>query len=280
MTGEDERQVNRGQFSLGEDTTAIRKYPLAAQPVATLLLRNNERPQPLRRGRALFWSLMRALLVPCVSAVLLIASSSAADPIGFSFDPFSTGPARDPWRIEWPSGTEASAPAVPFAPLRFAPQRFDQDAGQPLHAVAVEHSNAYQTRAKIHKYASFATLPLFAAELALGQSLNGSNDSKKGAHAVVGAGIVGLFGVNTITGAWNLFGEGRQDKEGRTLRLVHGLLMMAADVGFLATTVTAPSTGQRGALTFEADRNTHRNLAIASVSVGTVGYLMMLFGNR
>jgi hypothetical protein len=157
---------------------------------------------------------------------------------------------------------------------------FHQDGAQPVHAAAIEHSDAYQTRAKIHKYASFATLPLFAAEVALGQSLDGSNDSKKSAHAVVGAGIVGLFGVNTVTGAWNLFGEGRQDKEGRTLRLVHGLLMMAADVGFLATTASAPSTGRTGAVAFDANKTTHRNLAIASVSVGTAGYLMMLFGSR
>jgi hypothetical protein len=159
---------------------------------------------------------------------------------------------------------------------------FEQDtAQQPVHPTAIEHSDAYRTRAKIHKYASFATLPLFAAELALGQSLDGTNDgSKKGAHAAVGAGIVGLFAVNTVTGAWNMFGEGRRDTEGRTLRLVHALLMMAADVGFVATTLSAPSTGQKGAPTFESDRRTHRNLAIASVSVGTAGYLIMLLGNR
>jgi hypothetical protein len=222
---------------------------------------------------------MRPLFTPCVAAVLLVASSAAADPIGPSFDLFSNGPARDPWHIWWPSAAEESAPALAAASLSFPAALFEQDS-QPVHTAAVEHSSAYQMRAKIHKYASVATLPLFAAEVALGQSLDGSNDSKKGAHAVVGAGIVGLFAVNTVTGVWNMFGEGRQDKEGRTLRLVHGLLMMAADVGFLATTASAPSTGQKGALTFEADKTTHRNLAIASVSVGTVGYLMMLFGNR
>jgi hypothetical protein len=83
-----------------------------------------------------------------------------------------------------------------------------------------------------------------------------------------------------VTGAWNLFGEGRQDKEGRTLRLVHGLLMMAADAGFVATTLSAPSDHRSGASTFDADRTKHRNLAIASVSVGTAGYLLMLFGNH
>ena len=222
---------------------------------------------------------MRALILSLASAVL-IAASVAADPIDRSFNLFSTQPAKDPWRIAWPSSTDESAPLVPSAGLGLSTMLCRQDDAQPVHAVAVEHSDAYQRRAKIHKYASFATLPLFAAEVALGQSLDGSNDGRKGAHAVVGAGIVGLFGVNTVTGAWNLFGEGRRDTEGRTLRLVHGLLMMAADVGFLATTASAPSTGRNRASTFDADKTTHRNLAIASVSVGTVGYLMMLFGNR
>src|SRR4029077_17334424 len=144
--------------------------------------------------------------------------------------------------------------------------------------------DAYQTRAKIHKYASFATLPLFGAELVLGQSLfntPANAGGKRAAHAAVGAGIIGLFAVNTVTGAWNLFGEGRQDKEGRTLRLVHGLLMMAADAGFLATWASGPHSGRlRTALTFESDKTRHRDLAIASISVGTAGYLLMLLGNH
>jgi len=222
---------------------------------------------------------MRTLTLSAI-AVLLFAASAVADPIASSVDVFGTRPARDPWRLEWPSTTDESAPPTPALSLRISPTLFQQDSAQPVHAAAIQHSDGYLIRARIHKYASFATLPLFAAEVVLGQSLDGSNDSKKGLHAAVGAGIVGLFAVNTVTGAWNLFGEGRQDKDGRTLRLVHGLLMMAADVGFLATTASAPSTGRNGALTFEADRTTHRNLAIASVSVGTVGYLIMLLGNR
>ena len=57
------------------------------------------------------------------------------------------------------------------------------------------------------------------------------NSSKPESTRRFGAGIIGLFGVNTVTGAWNLFGEGRKDPHGRTLRLVHGLLMMAATSG-------------------------------------------------
>jgi hypothetical protein len=222
---------------------------------------------------------MRSLTLGVIT-LLLVAPCASAESIDPALHLFSTRPARDAWHRSWPSCTENVTRAAPPPSLAFPSMLLEQDGAQPVHPAAIEHSDAYRTRAKIHKYASCATLPLFAAEVALGQSLDGSNDSKKGAHALVGAGIVGLFAVNTVTGAWNLFGEGRQDKEGRTLRLVHGLLMMAADVGFLATTASAPSTGRNSALTFEADKTTHRNLAIASVSVGTVGYLMMLFGNR
>ena len=151
--------------------------------------------------------------------------------------------------------------------------------------VAIEYSDGYQLRRKIHKYASFATLPLFATEFALGQSMYNNtpadNSSKRTVHAVVGAGIIGLFGVNTVTGAWNLFGEGRKDPNHRTLRLVHGLLMMASDVGFVATTMAGPnSSSPRHALTYETDKVTHRNLAVTSIGIGTAGYLLMLFGNR
>lgn len=160
-----------------------------------------------------------------------------------------------------------------------------QDDPQPLHAGAVEYSDAYQMRRKIHKIASFATLPLFAAEFALGQSMYNSTptdaSSKRGLHAALGTGIIGLFAVNTVTGAWNLFGEGWHDPNGRTLRVVHGLLMMAADVGFVATAADGPnSRSARQALTYETNKVTHRNIAVASISVGTAGYLLMLFGNH
>jgi len=170
----------------------------------------------------------------------------------------------------WPACRDDDGPAA-------------QDAGQPLHAAAVQHSDAYQTRAKIHKVASYATLPLFGAELLLGESLYNTpvSGATRTGHIVVGTGIVGLFGVNTVTGAWNLFGEGWSEKDGRTLRLIHGLLMMVSDAGFVATTMTGPNDRARdAATTFDANKARHRNLAIASISVGTAGYLLMLFGNH
>ena len=88
---------------------------------------------------------------------------------------------------------------------------------------AFEYSDAYKTRAKIHKYAPFATLPLFATEFALGQSLyNTPSDSKKSAHIAIGSGIIGLYGVQGVTGVMNLL-EAKKDPnpDGKKRRLTH-----------------------------------------------------------
>jgi hypothetical protein len=211
---------------------------------------------------------------------------------------FSSAPLAAPrLHINWNPASARRAGPVIQAGMLFAPEAIaaalgdpllpaaqEPPAQAPLHAAAIEHSEAYQTRARIHRIASFATLPLFATELALGQSIYNSPtnlNAKKSAHIVVGTGIIGLFGVNTVTGAWNLFGEGLHDEEGRTLRLVHGLLMMAADAGFVATSMTGPGGQSRqSSTTFASDKMLHRNLAVFSISAGTAGYLLMLFGNR
>ena len=226
---------------------------------------------------------MRSVMVG-VLGVLVLAPHASAQTFDANVSLFSTRAIHDPWRRPWASCRDEATPAAPALSLAFPSTLLEQDDPQPLHAAAVEHSEAYQVRKKLHKYASFATLPLFAAEVALGQSLYNTPANtgwKRSAHGIVGAGIVGLFAVNTVTGAWNMFGEDRKDPKGRTLRLVHGLLMMAADIGFVATTRSAPGgRSQRQALTFQTSEATHRNMAIASIGVGTAGYLVMLFGNH
>jgi hypothetical protein len=146
--------------------------------------------------------------------------------------------------------------------------------------VAVEYSDAYYTRAKIHKYASFATLPLFATEVALGQTIyndpNANTSAAKGAHIAVGSAITGLFAVNTVTGVWNLW-ESRHEPEHHKLKLAHGILMIASDAGFVATFASGP--GGRG-VNIDSEKQTHRTMALTSMGIATAGYLLMLFGNR
>lgn len=199
--------------------------------------------------------------------------------------------AHDPWRVCWTDECASTADASTSTPRLQIPFTLpvladaSADDAQRVRPVVIEYSDGYRTRRKIHKIASFATLPLFAGELWLGQNMYNNTpadqSSKRGWHAAIGAGIVGLFGVNTVTGAWNLFGEGRKDPHGRTLRLIHGLLMMTADAGMVATTMSGPNSRSfRHALTYEADKAHHRNLAFFSIGTGTAGYLLMLFGNR
>jgi hypothetical protein len=141
--------------------------------------------------------------------------------------------------------------------------------------VAFEYSDAYRLRAKIHKVASLATLPLFAAEGVLGQSLYSDPSSgKKDAHLAVAAGIGALFAVNTITGTWNLI-EARNDPNHRGRRLAHGLLMLGSDAGFLATAALGPEGDDDAG---GGTRSAHRAMAFTSIGMATAAYLIMLFG--
>jgi len=146
-------------------------------------------------------------------------------------------------------------------------------------AVAFEYSDAYRLRAKIHKVASLATLPLFATEGFLGQSLyDNPSSGKKDAHLAVATGIGALFAVNTVTGVWNLI-EARKDPTHRGRRLAHGLLMLASDGGFVATAALGPGDeddGARGG--HEGSRGAHRAMAFTSIGLASAGYLIMLFG--
>lgn len=151
----------------------------------------------------------------------------------------------------------------------------------PPRVAALEYSDAYRIRQKIHKIASFATLPLFATEFALGQSIyNTPNEGRRSAHAAVGASIGALFAVNTVTGAWNLW-DARKDSNGRKRRLLHGILMMAADAGFVATAALAPETEDDNWWVDYKDRKSlHRTVALTSIGIATAGYLTMLFGGH
>lgn len=146
-----------------------------------------------------------------------------------------------------------------------------QQGGSP-RAVAFEYSDGYAVRRKIHVYASLATLPLFVTEVILGSQLydGDASDSVRSAHSAVAGGVGVLFGVNTVTGVWNLW-EARKDPNGKKRRLIHGLTMLGADVGFVATGMLAPEHGEEG------DKSLHRNVALTSIGIATGSYLYMLF---
>lgn len=142
---------------------------------------------------------------------------------------------------------------------------------------AVQYSEGYNKRRQIHMIASFATLPLFVGQYITGDKLyNGTaTDTTKSWHGFFAGSVAGLFAVNTVTGVWNMV-EARNDPNGKTRRMVHGILMLGADAGFVATGLMAPSDHEDGG-SYSNDKSAHRNVALASMGMATASYLYMLF---
>lgn len=143
---------------------------------------------------------------------------------------------------------------------------------------AVEYSDAYYTSLKIHRLASYLTLPLFVGQYLSGSYLWNHPDSHglaRDAHGPLAAGVAGLFAVNTVTGVYNLWTE-RKEPKGRTRRWVHGLAMIAADAGFVVVGATAPDREDRLTGNTSSGARTHRDVAIASMGVALGSYVMML----
>jgi hypothetical protein len=144
---------------------------------------------------------------------------------------------------------------------------------------AVEVSDGYATRLKVHRYASYTLIPLFAAQSIAGNQMYQSGGPTpswaKSMHSVGAGGLAALFTVNTVTGVWNLW-ETRSQSEGRTRRLLHSGLMLASDAGFAYAGIKlgpdATRSGDR--------RREHRRMAYISMSGALLGYATMLVGSR
>jgi len=144
---------------------------------------------------------------------------------------------------------------------------------------AIEYSDAYATRLEIHKIGSYLMLPMFATEYYLGERLiqGKASHTERSVHAGVALGIGGLFTVNTVTGAWNLW-DSRKDPSGRTKRIVHSVLMTAADAGFALAAASAGDDDDEGGRGEGGDdANTHKAIALTSIGISTVGTVLMWF---
>lgn len=143
---------------------------------------------------------------------------------------------------------------------------------------AVTYSDGYTRRVTIHRALGWAMLPLFAASYVSGdQLLSKGNEAPEWAetiHPYAAGGTALLFGANAVTGTWNLW-EGRKDPNGRTRRIVHSVLFLAASGGFAYAGSLADEAEENG----EKRRLQHRNVALGSMGVSTASWLLMLVGN-
>jgi hypothetical protein len=172
--------------------------------------------------------------------------------------------------------------AAGSAPISADSRRGNTDTTTAQQRRAVEHSDWYYRRLTVHKVASYTTVPLFVTEYVLGDKLysGDASSSVRSAHQAVATGIGVLFGVNTVTGVWNLW-DSRHEQAGRARRFTHAALMLMSDAGFVATAAMAPEGEDdefgipEGGEGESDDRSRHRAVAIGSMGVALASYLMM-----
>jgi hypothetical protein len=210
----------------------------------------------------------RAVLFVLLSAASSWAQSANQENPGSDPASHASTPAVNGIWVNSPALTPGPGPTWPGAA---------DPANQTTRPKAISYSNGYTVRRSIHKYASFATLPLFIAQFAVGQKLYDSpgDSSLRSAHSGLAAGTAVLFGINSVTGVWNLM-EGRHDPNGRGRRLFHGILMLGADAGFVATAALAPGQEHKATTSLNDRRSTHRAVALTSMGVAAASYLYML----
>jgi len=179
-----------------------------------------------------------------------------------------------------PDSTSALAPQ--YAPLGVTHATESVQDTVRRRAAAVEVSDAYELRLRIHRYASYTTIPLFLAQAVAGNQLLQADKSgaerpgwAKTVHSAGAAGLAGLFTINTVTGLWNLY-ESRGNDVGRTKRLLHTALMLASDAGFAYTGLVLADDAKHN----ESDRQDHRNYAYYSMGAAAAGWAVMLVGNH
>ena len=147
---------------------------------------------------------------------------------------------------------------------------------------AVQMSDAAVLRLRIHRYASYTTIPLFVVQSVAGNQLYQADKGgaerpgwAKSTHSVGAAGLGALFTVNTITGVWALWDQ-RENRDGRTRRWVHSLLMLGSDAGFAWTGIKLSHDAKNS----QDSRDQHRNVAYISMGAALTSYGIMFFGNR
>ena len=143
---------------------------------------------------------------------------------------------------------------------------------------AVVYSDAYGTRATIHRRLSYSMLPLFAISYFTGDQLfkNGPSASSliRNGHRASATAVSVLFAVNAVTGGINLW-EGRHDPIQRKRKILHSALFVAASAGFSY----AGSVLANQAETSLIKRQDHRNLNLISMGLSAGSVLVMMVGN-
>jgi hypothetical protein len=164
-----------------------------------------------------------------------------------------------------------------------SPTVIDQQDTTRRRARAVEVSEWYGRRMVIHRTLSYAMLPVFASQYIAGSKLYeeqqvGGTPAPSWARPVHKAGaatVAGIFGVNTVTGVWNLW-DSRHTKEHRWLRYTHAAVMLGSDAAFAYTGIKLSHDAKQSFV----KRDQHRRVALYAIGASTVSGVVMKIFNR
>ena len=193
---------------------------------------------------------------------LLLAVAGPADTVRFA--PDSVNVVSD--------SVIASIPSRLMLPVSL---QIESDTTPRRRRKSIEVSEWYERRLRIHRYGAYAMIPLFAFQAAAGNELynkgSGADGWARNGHRVGATALATVFGVNTVTGLWNLW-DSRAAEQGRTRRTIHTLLMLASDAGFAYAGIKLSEDAEQSA----DARRKHRNLAYTSMGVAITGAGMMV----
>ena len=151
----------------------------------------------------------------------------------------------------------------------------------PPHArpKVVEVSDWYATPADDPSVCVLRTIPVFASQWDAGKQLfDKSRDAPTWAKTMHRAGataLAGMFTVNTVTGTWNWW-DSRAVPQGKVLRTVHALTMIAVDAAFTYTGAKLSNEAEDE----RAERREHRTVALYAMGVTVISGAAMKIWNR
>jgi hypothetical protein len=188
-------------------------------------------------------------------------------------------PAADTSRLRPPSIDTSFFISVPkTARLNVIPDTI-RDTIPKQRRRSVEVSEWYSRRLTIHRYAAYASIPVFGLQYLAGSQLyDKGNDAPgwaKNTHRFGATALAGIFTVNTVTGAWNWW-ESRSQPKGRTLRTIHALTMLGADAAFTYAGVKLSDEAENSA----DKRSQHRTVALSAIALSAVSGIGMKLLNR
>jgi len=146
---------------------------------------------------------------------------------------------------------------------------------------AVEVSDWYNRRLTAHRWLSYSVIPLFTYQYLAGRQIWDKGPAApvwaRSGHRIGATALAGVFTLNTITGAWNLW-DSRQVVQGRARRYVHAVSMLAADAGFTYAGAVLAEQSERDVTGHK--KRLHRAVALTSMGITLTSSLYMKFFNK